>query len=67
MALAQAEAGAMAAAGTARMAAAKAGPAPEPRWYFFKGVWTNTAADFPRPSLRLSYACEINKCFLLSY
>jgi len=30
-ALAQAEAGAMAAAGTARTAAAKAGPAPEPR------------------------------------
>lgn len=36
-ALAQAEAGAMAAAGTARTAEAKAGPAPEPRWNFFKG------------------------------
>jgi hypothetical protein len=51
----------MAAAGTARTAAAKAGPAPEPRWNFFKGFWTNTAADFPRPSLILSQACKIKE------
>lgn len=57
-ALAQAEAGAIAAAGTARTADARADPAPAPRWYFFRGVRTKAEADFPKPSLRLSYACQ---------
>lgn len=57
---AAAEAGAMAAAGAAWTAVAKADPTPAPRWYLFKGVWTKAEADFPKPSLILSYAYNIN-------
>lgn len=54
MALAHAEAGAIAAAGIAWTAVARADTVLAPRWYFFKGVRTKAEADFPRPSLRLS-------------
>lgn len=58
-ALAQAEAGAIAAVGTPWTTVANADPAPSPRWYFFNGVRTNAEAVFPIPSPMFSYAYKI--------
>jgi hypothetical protein len=51
----------MAAAGTACTAVARADPALAPSWYFLNGARTKAEADFPSPSLRLSYACEFER------
>lgn len=62
-ALAQAEAGAIAAVGTPWTTVANADPAPSPRWYFFKGVRTNAEAVFPIPSPMFSHAYgNVNIC-----